>query len=383
MQVKYLIIGGSAAGINAANIICRLQPDADVLCVTAEGSKPYNKCFLVDWIAREKAEQQVYLSVNPQVKMLHNSKVISLDSDQQIAVLDDGTEIGYQKALLCIGVQAFRPPIKGINDYSHIFNFHSFVDTQKLLQFIEYAKPQRAVVIGAGLTGLECADALATRGLQVSVVERSPHVLGNQVDIDGAQVVEDSMRNLGISFYGGAEVVAIDDKFVHLNNGKILPADLVITAIGVRPNKIAVLGQELKYAGSHVQVDDFLQTNLQNVWAAGDMIAVPDLLTGAVVPSCSWPDAMMQGALAAQNMLGKSRRYPGMLSVANSHFFGKDFISCGSLDGNNVLPNQALDSYQKCVVSKKDLVEGFLLIGSTDNYPKLRRAAMTGQSVAL
>lgn len=379
LSTKYLIVGGSAAGVSAANQLARLEPDADILCVTAEQAKSYNKCFLVDWVAREKSEQEVYLSTNPQVKFMHGVKVARLDAIQKIAYLDDGNLVNYEKALLCIGVRAFVPPITGINDYKNIFSFHDFADAQKILNFVEQQDAKRAVVIGAGLTGLECADALARLGLQVSVVERADQVLSKHVDKVGAQKIEDLMRDFGVDFYGDQEVVGIDNSVVQLKSGKTLPVDMVVIAVGVRPNKIEVKNGEFESLSGYLKVNEYLQTNLSDIWAAGDMIVAPDILTGELTPSCSWPDAMMQGNIAAQNMVGKERKYPGILSIANSHFFGQDFISCGNLEGKNSFQGDFTPSYQKCITGDDGLVSGFVLVGDISKYPALRRAILTKQ----
>lgn len=381
LSTKYLIIGGSAAGVSAANQLARLEPDANILCVTAEQAKPYNKCFLVDWIAREKSEQEVYLSTNSQIKFMHGAKVTRLDAMQKIAYLDDGKQVKYEKTLLCIGVSAFVPPISGINDHKNVFSFHDFADAQKILNFVEQQNAKRAVVIGAGLTGLECADALARLGLQVSVVERADQVLSKHVDKVGAQKIEGLMRDFGVDFYGDQEVIGIDDNTVQLKSGKILPADMIVVAVGVRPNKIEVKSGEFEGLGGYLKVDECLLTNLPDVWAAGDMIVAPDILTGQLSPSCSWPDAMMQGNIAAQNMVGRERKYPGILSIANSHFFGQDFISCGNLEGENSLQGDFASSYQKCITDGDGLVSGFVLVGDISKYPALRRAILTKQPI--
>ena len=264
---------------------------------------------------------------------------------------------------------------------SHVQFIHDFADAQKILNFVEQQNAKRAVVIGAGLTGLECADALARLGLQVSVVERADQVLSKHVDKVGAQKIEGLMRDFGVDFYGDQEVIGIDDNTVQLKSGKILPADMIVVAVGVRPNKIEVKSGEFEGLGGYLKVDECLLTNLPDVWAAGDMIVAPDILTGQLSPSCSWPDAMMQGNIAAQNMVGRERKYPGILSIANSHFFGQDFISCGNLEGENSLQGDFASSYQKCITDGDGLVSGFVLVGDISKYPALRRAILTKQPI--
>jgi len=384
-QTKYLIIGGSAAGISAANTLAKLEPQARILCITAEQVKPYNKCFLVDWLVGEKERAQLDLQLNPQVELWLGLKVLSLDVQAKIAYLSDGNLVGYEKALLAIGAQAFRPEIPGILENTNVFNFHDEQDVSSLSDFIVQKKPKKAIVIGAGLTGLECADALWRCGLKVTVLERSGQVLGKLVDQVGAKKIAEFMHDLEIGLYLNTSISMISPEQVTLNSGEIIKADLIVLAAGVRPNKLEILNGELDCLGLHLRVNSYLQTNLPSLWAAGDLIAVPEIITGKIAPSCSWPDAMQQGCYAAQNMADQHKAYPGMLQVANSHFFGQDLISFGVLElkqdnlGLNSHVHGQAKNYQKLLLDQDSQLKGALLIGDTTSYPALKRAILTRQ----
>lgn len=376
VQTKYLIIGGSAAGISAGNTLLRLEPGAKVLCVMGQSAQPYNKCFLVDWLAGSKTRTQLDLIVSSQIQFLNN-RVVSLDIQAGIASLDNGKQVKYEKALLAIGVQPFVPEIVGLKQASHVFTFHDLQDTQKMQNFIQVHKSQNVVIIGAGLTGVECADALWRLGLQVTLLERSSQILGKLADEAGAQALEAWILEQNVQIYKNVTVTSINSNAVTLDSGQVIPSDLVVIAAGVRPNKIELVGGELNYLGSYVQVDQYLQTNLPNVWAAGDMVVLPDLLTGQLVPSCSWPDAMLQGNLAANNMVGNVKPFPGLLTIASSHFFGKDFISLGKLNGDWHDLNATQDSYQKKFFNNQNKLQGALLIGDITPYPIIKRTILT------
>ncbi len=383
LKTKYLIIGGSAGGISAANMLAKLEPDSQIVCVTAELALPYNKCFLVDWLTGEKTPEQLQLRLNPQINLLTGLKVVNLDAHAKIANLSDGRVIAYEKALLAIGVQAFRPNIVGL-DLSHVFPFHDYQDVCQIADFIKINQSKNAVVIGAGLTGLECADALVRCGLKVTVLERTNQILGKLVDIAGAQQIMQAMQAQGVALQLDASVTQITQNQVVLDSGVTIQSDLVILAAGVRPNKLPILNGELACFGNYVVVNNHLQTNLPDVWAVGDMVVLPDFLTNELVPSCSWPDAMMQGNYAAQNMAGRRAEYPGLFAVANSHFFGQDFISFGRLDAlAGVVKLDQNNTYQKIVTNQAGLVQGACLIGDVSLYPVLKRAVMTSSAVLL
>lgn len=419
LKTKYLIVGGSAGGISAANMLAKLEPDAQVMCVTAESTLPYNKCFLVDWLTGDKTADQLQLRLNPQVILLTALKVVSLDVHAKIANLSDGQAIVYEKVLLAIGVQAFRPNIFGL-DLRHVFAFHDYHDVLQIADFIKINQPKNAVVIGAGLTGLECADALVRCGLKVSMLERTGQILGKLVDVAGAHYIMQAMQAQGVDLQLNASVAQINQNQVILDSGVTIAADLVILAAGVRPNKLPILNGELACFGNYVVVNNHLQTNLVDIWAVGDMVVLPDFLTNELVPSCSWPDAMMQGNYAAQNMagpkwfdrltmsgpgvtmsgpgvesgvarsgsrasgVGQPAEYPGLFAVANSHFFGQDFISFGKLDApDGVVKLVQNNTYQKVVTNQAGLVQAACLIGDVSLYPVLKRAVMTKSPVVL
>lgn len=382
MLTKYLIIGSSAAGVSAANQLAKLEPNSEILLVGAENANPYNKCFLVDWLAGQKEQKELDLSLNSAVKFLINTKVLSLDVMHRVAVLSDGQHVKYEKALLAIGVSPFIPPIKGLDQAPQVFNFHDLRDTQRIQNFIKTHHPKQAIVIGAGLTGLECADALWRMGIGVTIVENGPLLLGKLVDLQASQLLFNLIQNSAVKIYLNSRVEQILFKTLLLSSGLALQADLVILATGVRPNFLQINAGELVYAGNYVAVNSCLQTNLPHLWAAGDLVAVPEFGTGQLVPSCSWPDAVLQGNLAACNMAGLAKNLPGLLSVAKSHFFDLDFVSFGQIRPNEQgagWSNQASQGYQRIFLDSSNMVQGAVLIGDITLFSALKRSILTRQ----
>ncbi len=378
MQVEYLVIGGSAAGITAANQILKVNPQAQLLCITAEQGRPYNKCWLVDWVSGERADDQLQLVVHPNLQIWAGVRVSKLDVLQQIAYCDDGRQVSYQRVLLATGVQSVQLPIVGVR-LPHVFNFHTKLDAQRILGWVESANVKQVVVIGAGLTGLEVADALGRIGLQVAVVDQFNRPLARQADVAGSNYLLNLMKQAGILFLGDQQVSCITSEQVELASGKTIGADLVVLAVGARPNQIQIVGGDLVCDRGYVLVNQALQTSLPNIWAAGDLILAPDLLTNQLVSTCSWPDAVQQGRLAAQSMLGQVVDYAGMLPIAVTSLFGQDLVSCGNLMGENRFGEQIVSSYRKVTVGQDGLITGFLLIGEVGLYPQLRRAILANQ----
>ena len=295
MKKTHVIIGSSAAGMSALNKIRQLDPHAELICITAQAELPYNKCLLADHLAGLKTEQQILTATaeslqQKNIHLLRNTLVTNIEPTAKRVTLSDGQIITYDSLFLGLGTSAFVPPIAGAA-LPGVFTFHTLADAQNILAWIALKRPRTAVVIGAGLSGLEAADALANQGVAVTVVERGSQLLANQVDARGSALIERCMQARGVAWYPQqtvAEIMGIDSvATVILENGKQLPADMVIVAAGARTNSALALQAGLALQQGGVIVDDQLMTSAQDIYAGGDLVVVRSQLTGELVPSCT------------------------------------------------------------------------------------------------
>jgi NAD(P)H-nitrite reductase large subunit len=230
----------------------------------------------------------------------------------------------------------------------------------------------RAVVAGGGLVGLKAAYALKRAGVaEVTVVAASPRLLIRQLDEQAAAIVEAELAGMGLNFVYNAAISSLASDSagrlttVLLDDGRTLPAGLLLVAKGVRPNSelLAAAGGRV---GRGIRVDDYLGTSLEDVYAAGDCIEVKDRWSDGKVCAGLWPLAFEQGRLAAANMLGGKVAYPAPLTRLNSARFGSvDVVAVGSPDGPETVKGYERGTYRRLVFDGERLA-GYILAGRVD-----------------
>jgi NAD(P)H-nitrite reductase large subunit len=389
---SYVIIGASAAGISAINTLRRLDPDAIITCITDELETPYNKCFLADYLAGTKTQEQVqiFTTAHAQEKKIHliqGMQVVSLMAEDKQIQLADGRLVTYDALFIGTGTRPVVPPVYG-NNSERVFNFHGMGHARDLLNFIKQYMPKRAIVLGAGLSGLECADALKNYGIKVFVVEQQDKVLARFVDQQGAAYISAAMKreciNLQLNETVEEVVTRQDCVEIILASGYTLAADLLVYALGTKPNSAFVASAGATMQQAWIQVDDTMKTNLPDVYAGGDVVVVKDQLSGSLVPSCTWSDAMHQGMVAAHAMAGQQKIYPGVMTVTSSAFFGIKFASCGAvakpLPVHEIVWQSSEHEYNLFLL-EDSFLRGFLLLGASINLNTYRRMVLTRQEV--
>jgi NAD(P)H-nitrite reductase large subunit len=291
----------------------------------------------------------------------------------------DGQAISYDKLFLGVGAAPFRPPIAGLETHPCVSHFYSLADVDTIHDLITHQKIHTAVVIGAGLSGLECADALNARGVQVTVLERSEQVLGRQIDRAGACRIEQAMKKSGVTVITSAQITRVEGKTIILHDS-VLSADVIICATGVRPRVELAHQAALTIKQGAIWIDEHMRTSDEHIYAGGDCALIYDQLSQEYRPNCSWPEAMQQGMIAAQNMVGLDKKYSGAVVVTSSAFFGLKFATCGLVE---VLPCDGYELYQKetpeqylKIVLEDDQVKGFVMVGDTRALSLVRRLIM-------
>jgi NADPH-dependent 2,4-dienoyl-CoA reductase/sulfur reductase-like enzyme len=315
--MRLVIIGGIAAGLSAAARARRLDPSLDIVVLEKGDVISYGACglpYLVEGIVRRPEElirytpeefaRERHLSVRTGVT------VVSIAHPRRELVLEGGERVHYDRLVIATGA---RPSAEGIEgaDQAHVFTLHTLDDGTRMNRFLAERRPRRAVVIGAGYIGLEAADALRKRGLEVTVLEGGAYALNRE---DGAltkAVVEHLARN-GVELRLNARVASIEAGQVN-----DVPCEMVVLTAGIRPNTelAAVAGIECGRTGA-IRVDDGMETNIPGVFAAGDCAEARHLVTGRPAWIPLGPAANKMGRVAGANAAGRRERFAGVVGTA-------------------------------------------------------------------
>ncbi len=383
-KMKLVVVGNGMAGVRTIEELLKIAPDLyDITVFGAEPHPNYNRILLSPVLAGEQTLDEIIL--NPlawyeenRITLHAGKKVVSIDRVRRIVVADDGTEAAYDRLLLATGSDPFILPIPG-RDLEGVVAYRDIADTEAM---IEASKSyRRAVVIGGGLLGLEAANGLRLRGMDVTVVHVMPWLMERQLDETAGRLLQRALETRGIAFEIGAHTEAlIPDRdgrvmAVRLKDGRELPADLVVMAVGIRPNTALAQG-----AGLHVSrgivVDDTLQTTTDpRIYAVGECAAHRGIAYGLVAPL--FEQAKVCATHLARFGIG---RYTGSTTSTKLKVTGIDLFSAGSFMGGEgheeIVLNDPFGGVYKKLVIKDDRLVGACLYGDTVDgawYFKLMR----------
>ena len=330
-MTKLLIIGGVAGGATAAARARRLDEKAEIVIIERGEYVSFANCGLPYFIGGVIETRDDLLVATPETfKGKYNIDVrvkceaLSIDRDNktvEIKNINTGEifQESYDKLILSPGAEPMRPPLEGV-DLEGVFNLRSIPDSETIASFILEKQARRAVVVGGGFIGLEMAENLAHRGLEVTVLEMQDQVLVN-LDYEMAAILHDHLTSKGVALELGDGLSSIQKKGTGLKvltpKGREIDCDLVLLSIGVRPeSKLAKeAGLELTPRG-HILVDGTLKTSDQDIYAVGDSVQVNDFVTGLPVTVALAGPANRQGRLAADNAMGRRSVYRGPSGTA-------------------------------------------------------------------
>ncbi|TGE38827.1 CoA-disulfide reductase [Desulfosporosinus fructosivorans] len=345
MSKKVLIVGGVAGGASAAARLRRLDEFAEIILFERDEYISFANCGLPYYIGETIKEREKLIVQTPEsmksrfnIDVRVNSEVIGIDTAKKVARIrskENGEyEEHYDYMVLSPGARAIKPNIEGIN-HQRIYTLRNIPDTDNIKAYVDKRGIKNAVVIGGGYVGVEMAENLKNRGLDVTIVEAAPHIMA-PLDTDLVTIVEKEILDKGIHLILNDGVKAFKDLDgsveITLNSGVNLCADLVILAIGVSPDTGFLKDSGIALgARGHIIVNEKLETNAPNVYAVGDAIEIVDFVTklnGAV--ALAGP-ANKQGRIAADNITGLGTTYKGTQGTSIIKVF--DLTAAGT--GNN------------------------------------------------
>jgi len=345
MNKKIVIIGGVAGGATTAARLRRLDEFSEIILFEKGEYISFANCGLPYHIGGVIPSRDALVVQTPQdtiskfnIDVRIQSEVIDLNTkDKKIVIKDLKTnktyEESYDKAIISTGAQPIMPPIEGIKDAKNLFKLRNIPDMDEIIEFIDESKPKKAVVIGGGFIGVEMMENLVHKGLDVTLVEMAPQVMG-MFDYEMAQIIHQHIveNHVGLVLNDGVKAFQQNGKKILLSSGARLDADLIIFAIGVRPDNMVAKkgGLKLTKRGS-IDVNENLQTSDPDVYAIGDVIDVKNLATKQVMNAALAGPANKQGRFVANHIYGISDSYQGTLATSAAKIFD---LTVGSVGAN-------------------------------------------------
>jgi apoptosis-inducing factor 3 len=317
-----VIVGGGGAGLAAADMLRRDGYDGPLTIVSADDSPPVDRPNLSkDYLAGTAQEDWVPLRApdyyrERKIDLLLNSRVSSLDTRQKRIEHENGKMLEFGALLLATGAEPIRLPIEGATE-SQIHYLRTFADSKAIIASAASAK--RVMVVGASFIGLEVAASLRTRGLAVDVVapERQPleRVLGTEV----GSFVRKLHESHGVSFHLNQTVRRVNGRRVTLSSGTVLDADFLVLGVGVSPS-LSLAQQAGLTIDRGILVNEYLETSVPGIFAAGDSARWPDPYTGKRIRVEHWVVAQRQGQVAAKNLLGQRIKFDAVPFFWSQHY---------------------------------------------------------------
>lgn len=384
-MTQHIIIGNGIAANTAAETIRKSDAQSAITMFTKEKVPFYYTPALPEFLSGDKDLNGITLHNeqwynNNGIELHLNTEIQAIDPPKKSVLTKNGKTFHYDRLLLAAGGYSFIPPIKGSNN-AGVFGLRTFSDAEKIRTKAAVSKD--LVLIGGGLLGLEAGNGLRKAGLRVTVIEFFPRLLPRQMDAAGAAILQKQMESMGFSFRLGAktqEIIQQNGRLcVCLEGGEKLETDMVLISAGVRPE----LGLA-KAAGlpidKAVKVDDHMKTDIEDIYAAGDVIEHRGMFYGI------WPAAMEQGRIAGIAMTGGSETYGGTVPANTLKVVGISLTAAGDIDADGkhasiVVADEKKAIYRKLVTADNSII-GAILFGDITGSAEIMNAIKTKKDIA-
>lgn len=361
--MRYVIIGGSAAAIGCIEGIRSVDKTGEIILITRETEWNYSRPLISYLLEGKTTRDKMWC--RPDSFFTRNGVTVkagvlatALDAGDRTVRLSTCERLAYDRLLAATGSRPFVPPIPGLETVERTFCFQTLSDASALAEAL---RPEsRVLILGAGLTGVKCAEGIRGLCAQIAIADLAPRVLPAVLDDTAAAMVQARMEEKGVRFYLNDSAAAFRGNTARLQSGTELEFDVLVTAVGVRPNT-----QLVADAGGAVDrgilVDGRCATTLPDVYAAGDCAQGYDAVSGEKRMLPLWPNAMLQGETAGINMAGGRADYTQGIALNASGVFGLHMITAGSYEGESFTVQR--DGSYKRLVTADGVLKGVIMVG--------------------
>ena len=380
--MHYVIAGAGPAAVAAAENLRSLDADGKITMIGAQSQSPYSRMALPYFLTGKIEEQGTYLRraashfEDKQIDVVHG-RVANVESAAHKVILEDGTAVEYDKLLVATGAEPIIPPVSGMDD-PRVQQCWHLEDAERI---VELAKPgARAVQVGAGFIGCIILESWVIREVNLTVVEMGPRMVPRMLGEKAGGLLKTWCESKGVVVHTGTTVESIEagdeELKVVLASGDVCPADVVIVSTGVKPN-VSFLDDTDLNIDQGIVVDEFMQTSVSDIYAAGDCAQGLDFSTGETAVHAVQPTATEHGRFAAHNMAtGNALPYKGSLNMNILDTLGLVTSSFGAWEGVEGGDSAELynpDNYQYVNLQfKGDLLVGANTVGYHQHLGVLR-----------
>ncbi len=370
-MANYVIIGNGVAAVGCIEGIREKDTEGKITVISEESHKVYCRPLIsyylegkTDLKRMEYRAESFYNDMGCEV--IYNVTADKIDENAKTVTLSDGNTVSYDKLCVAAGSSPFIPPFEGLDTVEKKFSFLTLDDALAIEKAAD--KSSRALIIGAGLIGLKCAEGLHGKVAEITVCDLADRVLSSILDNDCAKIVETHLKNNGINLKLSDSAVKFDRNTAFMKSGDKIEFDLLVLAVGVRANSGLV-----KDAGGEVNrgiiINTRMETSLESVYAAGDCTEGEDVSCGEKRVLALLPNAYMQGHCAGLNMSGGNEVFDKAIPMNSIGFFGLHIMTAGSYydeSKGGTLYEEKGDGTIKRLYTKDGLLTGFILIGNTE-----------------
>ena len=361
--MRYVIIGGSAAAIGCIEGVRSVDKTGEIILITGETEWNYSRPLISYLLEGKTTRDKMWC--RPDSFFTRNGVTVkagvlatALDAGDRTVRLSTGERLAYDRLLAATGSRPFVPPIPGLETVERTFCFQTLSDASALAEAL---RPEsRVLILGAGLTGVKCAEGIRGLCAQIAIADLAPRVLPAVLDDTAAAMVQAGMEEKGVRFYLNDSAAAFRGNTARLQSGTELEFDVLVTAVGVRPNT-----QLVADAGGAVDrgilVDGRCATTLPDVYAAGDCAQGYDAVSGEKRMLPLWPNAVLQGETAGINMAGGRADYTQGIALNASGVFGLHMVTAGSYEGESFTVQR--DGSYKRLVTADGVLKGVIMVG--------------------
>lgn len=364
-RVNYVLVGNSAAAVGAVEAIRKNDKEGRIIIISNEKYHTYSRPLISYLLLGKTTEEKMKYRSNSfysdnNCELMLDKTVVSIDVNQKQVILESGEKVSYDKLLIATGSTPFIPPMPGIEKVKNKFTFSTLDDAKALEESL--GENSKVLIAGAGLIGLKCAEGISKRA-DITCIDLSHKVLSSILDDQGSEIVKKHLEDNNIKFHLEKKIVELKENSAILDDNSEIPFDVLVLAVGVRPN-ISLIKDIGGKTNRGIVIDERCRTSIEDIYAAGDCCESMDVSSGQEKVMALLPNAYMQGECAGMNMSGVDFVFDKAIPMNAIGFFGKHIITAGTYEGETYVEADE-NNYKKLYYSNNKL-NGYILIGNVE-----------------